>query len=480
MGNYMLSSFYWFDFETFGTNPATDWPTQFAGIRTDAELNEIGEPLNIYCYQPEDHLPHPMAAVVTGLSPQVVNQRGLKEPEFIQRIHDELMVPGTCAVGYNTIRFDDEVIRNSLYRNFHDPYAREWKNGNSRWDLIDLVRMTGALRPQGIEWPKREDGFNSYKLEDLTAANGIAHGQAHDALADVRATIALARLVRDRQPRLFNFYLKHRDKVMAGKLLNLAEKKPLVHVSGMFGAAKHCLAVVMPLAGHPTNKNQVFVYDLLEDPQPLLDMSVEEVQENLFTRLQEGEERQRIPLKGVHLNKCPALAPLSVLKPEDQARLGIDLQKCQKHREMLLQVPELVDKVQAVFSPPHKQETQDPDQMLYSGGFFSWADKDRMEQIRQASPEDLGHLGLSFEDGRIDDMLFRYRARHYPETLTAAEQQLWRAFRQERLSGNDDKVLGFDGFWQELETVKAEKPEAEELLKQLAVYVSQLQAGLSQ
>lgn len=477
----MLSSFYFFDFETFGTNPATDWPSQFAGIRTDAELNEIGEPLNIYCRQPEDHLPHPMAALVTGLTPQEVNKRGIQEPEFIQRILDELMVPGTCAVGYNTIRFDDEVIRHSLYRNFHDPYAREWKNGNSRWDLIDLVRMTDALRPEGIEWPKREDGLNSYRLEDLTAANGIAHGQAHDALADVRATIAMARLIRDRQPKLFNFYLCHRDKVSAGKILSLASKEPVVHVSGMFGAAKHCLAVVMPLVGHSTNKNQVFVYDLSENPQPLLDMSVEEIQENLFTPRQEGEERQRIPLKGVHLNKCPALAPLKVLKPEDQGRLGIDLQKCLRHREMLLKAPELATRVQAVFSQPSRQETQDPDQMLYSGGFFSWGDKDHMEKIRQATPQVLGNLGLSFEDGRLDEMLFRYRGRHYPETLTAEEQGLWHSFRQRRLSGGDPKVLGFDAFWKALEEVKVEKPDADTgVLEQLAAYASQLQADLSQ
>ena len=163
-----MKSFYFHDYETFGTDPALDWPAQFAGIRTDAELNEVGEPLNIFCQLPNDHLPNPLACLITGLTPQRVNELGMIEPDFIRRIHAELMVPGTCALGYNTLRFDDEVTRNILYRNFYDPYAREWQNGNSRWDLIDLVRLTAALRPDGIEWPSREDGCKSFRLEDIT------------------------------------------------------------------------------------------------------------------------------------------------------------------------------------------------------------------------------------------------------------------------------------------------------------------------
>ena len=207
-----VNSFYFHDYEAFGVNPALDWPAQFAGIRTDDQFNEVGEPLNIFCRLPEDHLPNPVACLVTGLTPQKVNELGLIEPEFVRQIHAEMMVPGTCTLGYNSIRFDDEVTRNILYRNFYDPYAREWQNGNSRWDLIDLVRLTAALRPEGIEWPLRDDGNKSFRLEELTAANGLDHGAAHDALSDVRATIALARLMRDRQPRVFQYYLAHRDK----------------------------------------------------------------------------------------------------------------------------------------------------------------------------------------------------------------------------------------------------------------------------
>ncbi|MGI9280624.1 MAG: exodeoxyribonuclease I [Endozoicomonas sp.] len=472
----MLRSFYWHDYETFGTNPATDWPCQFAGIRTDAELNEIGEPLNIFCKLPQDHLAHPMACLVTGLTPQVVNKRGMVEPEFIRQIHGELMQPGTCAVGYNTLRFDDEVTRNSFYRNFYDPYAREWQNGNSRWDLIDLVRLTGALRPEGIVWPKREDGFNSYKLEDLTRANGIDHGDAHDALSDVRATIAMARLIRDRQPKVFNFILNLRNKRDVAHQLSLVQKEAVVHISGMFGADRYCLAVVMPLTIHPINRNGVVVYDLSVSPEILMDLSVEEIQERLFTPAKEGQDR--IALKVIHTNKCPVVAPLKVLRSDDQLRLGIDLSTCLRNRDWLLQHPEVMEKVQQVFASPPENAISDPDQMIYSGGFFSEEDKERMQVIRSSKPSSLARLGFSFDDARLDEMLFRYRARHYPETLDTEEKGAWESYRKLRLSDSDNRILGFGSFWQAMDEARGMASVAQQsLLDELADYVRGLESS---
>lgn len=474
----MLRSFYWHDYETWGTDPATDWPCQFAGIRTDAELNEIGEPLNIFCKLPRDHLAHPMACLVTGLTPQAVNERGMVEPEFIRQIHAELMQPGTCGVGYNTIRFDDEVTRNSLYRNFYDPYAREWQNGNSRWDLIDLVRLTGALRPEGITWPKREDGFNSYKLEDLTQANGIDHGDAHDALSDVRATIAMARLIRERQPRVFNFILNLRNKREVFQQLNLTKKEAVVHVSGMFGADRHCLAVVMPLAMHPINRNGVVVFDLSVSPQVLMDLSVAEIQERLFSPAKEGQER--IALKVVHINKCPVVAPLKVLRPEDQQRLGIDLNLNLKNREWLLQHPQVMQKVQQVFDSVPEKVSSDPDQMIYSGGFFSEEDKERMQVVRSSESSSLVRLGFSFDDARLDEMLFRYRARHYPETLDVEELDAWESYRKLRLSDGDNRILGYGSFWQAIDEARGVASIAQQaLLDELADYVRKLESSVS-
>ncbi|HEY5790442.1 MAG TPA: exodeoxyribonuclease I, partial [Gammaproteobacteria bacterium] len=278
------ASFYWHDYETSGLDPARDRPLQFAGLRTDLELNPLGEPLTLFCRPAADLLPSPEACLVTGITPQRADAEGVCEAEFIARVHAELARPGTCALGYNTLRFDDEVTRHTLYRNLYDPYAREWRDGNSRWDLVDVTRATAALRPDGISWPTHEDGTPSFRLEQLTAANGLEHGAAHDALADVRGTLALARLLRARQPRLWDYLLELRRKQAVWRLLDLRGMTPLVHVSGRYPASRGCLAVVVPVARHPVNDNAVIVYDLAADPAAFDGLDAAAIAARVFSR----------------------------------------------------------------------------------------------------------------------------------------------------------------------------------------------------
>jgi len=429
-------TFYWHDYETFGIDPQRDRACQFAGMRTDENFNPIGEPLMLYCKLADDYLPNPEACLITGITPQLANEKGVCEAEFIRRIHDELSQPGTCSLGYNSIRFDDEVTRNLLYRNFYDPYAREWQNGNSRWDVIDIARAARALRPDGICWPSSDDGTPSFKLEQLTQANDISHQAAHDALSDVQATIALARLIRQRQPKLYDFLFANRSKQAALKLLQVGSFTPLVHVSGRFAARKNCLAIVLPLCQHPRNVNEVIVYDLASAPGDLLELSATEIQQRLFVSQEDlpaGVER--IPLKTVHINKSPVLAPLSVIRPADAERLGIDLAACTRHLQPIQAAPqaELLEKLAAVFNRSYSDIPTDPDLMIYSGGFFSQKDKSQLLKIRQMSPENLAKTPFEFDDARLPDMLFRYRARNFPATLTPAEQQAWRDFCHARL-----------------------------------------------
>ena len=229
-----MNTLYWHDYETFGLDPRYDRPAQFAGIRTDEDLNIIGEPLMIYCKLAEDSLPSPEACLVTGITPQEANEKGLAEAEFIKLIHDEFAQANTCGVGYNSLRFDDEFTRFVLYRNFYDAYAREWQNGNSRWDIIDMARLTRALRPEGINWPDREDGKPSFRLEHLTAANNIEHAGAHDALVDVYATIAFAKLIKTAQPKLYDYVYQRRRKNDVAPLLNINDRTPVIHTSRMY------------------------------------------------------------------------------------------------------------------------------------------------------------------------------------------------------------------------------------------------------
>ena len=432
-----MTTIFWYDYETTGINPRCDRPVQVAGIRTDLELNEIDEPLNLYCLPSDDILAHPMACLITGITPSRLEDRGLVEAEFMTRTHAHLSLPGTCGAGYNTLRFDDEVTRYSLYRNFFDPYAREWQGGNSRWDLIDVVRTAYALRPEGIVWPE-EEGRVTLKLERLTAANGIDHGQAHDALSDVRATIALARLIRDKQPKLYDWLFQLRTKQRVLDQVRLLE--PMVHISGRFSAARHYLGVVLPLAWHPKNRNALIVCDLHFDPRPLLELDAESLRAQLYTRREDLPDGQLpVPLKLIHVNRCPVVAPMNVVRAQDQERLQLDVGQCQERAQTLIEAQELWrDKLTAIYAREDFVPSADPEQQLYDG-FIGDRDRRLCEQVRLSDPEALAKDTWPFDDERLPELLFRYRARNFAHTLNEQERERWRVFCQQRLT---DRQMG--------------------------------------
>lgn len=473
---------FWHDYETSGIDSRRDRPLQFAGLRTDLELNVIDDPVNLFCRPADDLLPHPDACMVTGISPQHARDHGVPEAEFSAAILDQLARPGTCGVGYNSLRFDDEFTRNLLYRNFADPYAREWQSGNSRWDLLDALRAAQALRPEGIEWPRDEAGVPSFRLERLTAANGIEHGDAHDALADVRATIDMARLLRAAQPRLYDYLFAQRAKRQVQGLIDLAGNTPLVHVSGRYPAVRNCLAVVAPVAMAPENPNGVLVYDLSVDPSTWRELDADGIAARIFTAMDELPEGvARIPLKMVRVNRCPVLVPLNVLRPVDARRLGIDLDACRRHLDALRASDGLAGRVRDAFARAALPPLTDPDLMIYAGGFFSDADRARMARLRRARPDELAGMPDEFDDPRVPEMLFRYRARNWPESLDDAERVRWDAFRGDRLLRGEGGVLTFDAFMARIGELRVE-PGADAgrlaLLDQLEAYGRDLVKGL--
>jgi exodeoxyribonuclease-1 len=461
---------YWHDYETFGLNPGFDRPAQFAGIRTDADFNIIDKPLVVYCKPATDTLPEPTSCLITGITPQLTEQKGLCEADFISRIHAQLAQPNTCTLGYNNLRFDDEVTRHCLYRNFYDAYAREWQQGNSRWDLLDVVRATKALRPDGIHWPMDEEGKPTFRLDQLTLANNIPHEGAHDALVDVYATIAIARLIKDKQPKLYQFLWRHRGKHEALNLLQLGAFRPVVHVSGKYPAVRHCLAIVLPICKHPTDSNGVIVYDLSVDPEPLLTLSAEDIQQRLFTASDDLPAGvARIPLKTVHINKCPVLAPVSVIRDSDAQRLAIDLTDCYANLGKIKAVAGLSAKLAVVFKrTDFVKKSADPDLALYSGGFFADYDKQQMAKIRAAAPEQLADIPLNFKDARLPEMLFRYRARNYPETLTPEEAARWKAFCVRRLT--DGEGITLKAYFAQLQALQDSGHTKTEIIESLDKY----------
>jgi exodeoxyribonuclease I len=473
-------SYLWHDYETFGAVPRRDRPAQFAAIRTDAELNEIGEPIMLYCQPAPDYLPDPQACLITGITPQHCLEHGVPEHEFAARIQAAFSEPGTVGVGYNTIRFDDEVTRFLLWRNLIDPYAREWQNNCGRWDLLDVVRMAYALRPDGITWPQKEDGRPSFRLEDLTRVNGLQHEAAHDALSDVRATIAMARLLRQRQPKLFDFCLelRRKDRVSAemGLHLEKSRRQPFLHVSGMFPAEQGCLAVVWPLAAHPTNKNEVLVWDCRHDPSELSGLDVDTIRRRLFTRSADlPEGMTRLPIKSVHINKSPMLVGnLKTLNADMAAKWQLDLERCLAHARVAAAAPDMTATWQQVFQREPATDPVDVDEDLY-GGFVSQGDRRRLETLRGHAPHQLAASRPGFEDARLSDLLFRYRARNFPDSLQPEEAQSWEGHRAARLFEGAGGARTVDQLFAEIDALSETADErAQDILGALYDYAEMI------
>ena len=452
-----MAEFLWYDLETFGRDARRSRIAQFAAIRTNEQLEPIGQPLNWFCQPSDDLLPSPTACLITGITPQHALAEGVPEAEFSARIHDEMSRPGTCVAGYNSLRFDDEFVRNLFYRNFFDPYEREYRNQNSRWDLIDPIRMACALRPDGIEWPQREDGAPSFKLEHLAAANQLSHARAHDALSDVEATIGLARLLKNTQTKLFDYTFGLRDKKRAAALLDYVNMTPVLHISSRYPAAKGCGALVLPLCPHPTINNQVIVYDLADDPSDLIELPADDILDRLYTPnadLPDGVKR--VGLKQVHLNRVPILVELDVLeKLGKEAVFGIDLAQQLDHAERLRQAAGLVDKVREIYARPRTDDGPvDPELAIYQG-FADARDKRLFGNVRsQATPPD-GVFG--FHDARYEELAFRYRARNAPQTLSSTEHARWQHYRAERLAdGTELSEYDFPSYYAEITALRAD------------------------
>lgn len=479
----MAASFLFYDLETFGTDPRRTRIAQFAAIRTDPALEVVDQPIDFFVQPADDLLPSPFATLITGITPQRALREGVNEAEAFSRICEEMSRPETCSVGYNSLRFDDEFIRHGLFRNFYDAYEREWRGGNCRWDLLDVMRLAHALRPQGIEWPKREDGATSFRLDHLAMANGVREGDAHEALSDVRALIGMARKLRNAQPKLWEYALRLRDKRYVAQLLDVVAMAPVLHVSQRYPASRFCAAPVLPLARHPRIDNRVIVFDLDSEPDALLDLDADAIADRLYTPsidLPEGETR--IALKEVHLNRCPALIEWAHLRAADFDRLQIDPAQVELRAARLRAAgPALAEKVRRVYAGERVQGPADVDAALYDG-FIGDGDKRKFANVRTTPPAALGMADFAFQDPRLPELLFRYRARNWPQTLTTVEHERWNDYRRRRLqtdSGLSELDLArFRGEIVALRAAHAADGAKLLLLDQLDAWANEIEAGL--
>lgn len=393
---------------------------QFAGQRTDMELNPVGEPVNILVKLTEDALPSPAAIAVTKITPQQTLRDGISEKEFADFVNDEIFIPNTVAVGYNTVRFDDEFMRALLWRNFYDAYEWEWKDGRSRWDMLDVVRLTRALRPEGINWPFTEDGRPTNRLELLTKLNGLSHEHAHDALSDVFATIAVAKMICEHQPKLFDFLFKMREKNTIKKLVNLDDKQPFVYASGRYSSEHNKTTVAFPLTSG--RNGNVLVFDLR--------YNLEELDDNYFPVVKE-----------LCFNKCPAVAPISVLEDGGWEKINLDKETVEKNLEILNKHPEFAEQMR-LKNEEEKEfpKALEPEAALYDG-FLNDRDRIKVAAVRNAEPNKLVDFHPDFDDERLPELLLHYKGRNFPETLSESESQKWEEYRKARLERQIPKFL---------------------------------------
>lgn len=430
----MAQTFFFYDLETSGLNPRQDRIMQFAGQRTDMNLEPIGEPYNLLVTLNDDTLPSPDALMVTGITPQKTVEEGYTEAQSARMLSEEIFTPETIAVGFNNIRFDDEFIRHLLWRNFHDPYEWSWKDGRSRWDLLDVVRLTRALRPEGINWPLDDKGEPSNRLELITSANGIAHENAHDALADVTALIAVTKLIKQKQPQLYDYLLKIRDKKVVQQLVNVDDKKPFIYASGRYDKEFAKTTVAFPLT---TSRNGgVVVYDLRYDPTPFVGLDTNELAAKIFASWEErqAEDFVKLPVKELQYNRCPAVAPLGVLEQGDGwQKISLDLKTVQKHQNILLDNPDFAEKLRTIFeNKPAFKKLPDPEAQLYDG-FLDDCDRLRVEVVRNADERELADFHPEFQDERLAPLLLHYKARNFPRSLSEDDLAQWETWRAQHL-----------------------------------------------
>lgn len=454
---------------------------QFAGQRTDLELNLVGEPVNILIKITPDILPDPDAVLVTGITPQQVLADGVSEAEFLRIFTQEVAIPGTIFTGFNTVRFDDEFMRCLHYRNFYDPYEWQWQDGRSRWDMLDVVRMTRALRPEGIQWPFDVHGKPTNRLELLTGMNKLDHAHAHDALSDVIATIEVARLIRNKHTRLFDYLFQMRDKRKVADLVR--EGRPFVYTSGKYPSEFDKTAVVQMVCDHP-KKQGALVFDLRHDPAQYANLSVEQLAEKW--RWKRDSAEPRLPVKTLQFNRCPAVAPLGVLDEASQERLKIDLAVVRQHASALQAIPDFAVKLcEALEILDKRPQTslvsteQDVDSCMYDG-FFDNADKIGMSAIRAARPEEISDLGITFKDQRLEALLPLYKARNYPETLTSEEREQWEKFCEHKLlhGGQQSHMAQFFARIQEIAGQGHLTSHQEYLLQELQLYAESIMPAI--
>ncbi len=452
--------FFWYDYETWGKNPHRDRIVQFGGVRTDENLELIGDEIELKCKPQLDCPIGPGAVNVHGILPMDAHKYGFAEGEFAKRIHDELSRAGTCSVAYNGMSFDHELTRVLFYRNLRDPYRWSWDNGNSSWDTIDLVRAAFLLFPEALKhWPKRENGRVSFKLEDLSIAN-LEPGEIldhHSAIGDSIYTWKLSKRIHQGARPLWDHALSLRKKENVKSIMDSGET--ILHVVWRIPTDRSCSTLLSSLGALGQYEKEIHAFDLFYDPTPLL--------KPYSQWTQDDKSLAARALLSVKINKSPFVARWSELTH----LLSTDLSQSKILERMHLKESQVQERhavlneyrtsnssnpfVQYIQSKEVHKKNQfssfqaDPDEAIYDG-FISDPDRKLMNEVLRQGAE-FNLESVQSDDSRVEPLIFRYLARNFPEIRDGYGKERWLAYcrsRQlehiEKREVNADQIFSYE------------------------------------
>ena len=448
-----------YDFETTGRSGTWDQIIQVGAVLVNSEFQELDR-FEAKCSLRPGLVPEPGALLVNKTTPDMLRKTNLSHYGLVEQMLQTFKKwTPALFIGYNSIGFDEEFLRKTLFKTLNDPYLTQF-DGNKRGDILGLIRTAHLYYPDCIKTPTSDKGNAVFKLDQLAPMNGIEHGNAHDAIGDVLATIGIAKIIADKAPAVWKSSLMTTSKVEVNTIVQ--NEKLFCFNEYFYGKARPY--VVTFLCFHP-KYNWPQCFDLKEDPQTYFTMNMED--------LKLAMKKSPKIIRSVKNNKHPVIMnPKFGENFDGYKQLG--MKKLMERAEMLHGTEEFKKKVSRILEE-EAQEKDDLDSQLdiqaeesiYSGGFASDQDKSTMKEFHQAEWKDKLIVADKFKDSRFNYFAKRLIYEENPQILPQdMYNEIHRAIAKQILSTNDEKWNTIPKAYSELDTlrVKYEEEKDEERL----------------
>ena len=422
-------SLVFYDTETTGTDTAFSQILQFGAIRTDAELNIIDR-FEIRSQLQPHIVPSPGAMAVTGVTVKQLTDTTLPTHYQMMKAIREKLRSWSPAIflGYNSLNFDEHLLRQAFYQTLHPLYLTN-TDGNSRIDILRLLHATHLFVPDAIVIPVKENGNPIFKLDQIAPHNGFAHEKAHDAMADVEATIHMCRLVREHAPQLWESFNRFSKKKA---VTEYTFSEPIFSLSE-FNYGRPYSSLVTAIGIHPKRNTDIFVFDLAIDPSLLAAMPPERHASQL--------KKTPKPIRVIKSNACPTMRPAGEAPALAEARaLGMD--ELTRRANVLKSDATLRSAlIEAYLSIGDDEEepSQHIEHQIYDG-FYSSGDQEKLDAFHLAEWEKRPCLSSQLEDKRLRQISSRLIYFERPDLLDQVAKQGYDIAIAKRLLADETTV----------------------------------------